>query len=222
MANTYHLNLPVSEEQMRQLHFGDVVYLSGLVLTMRDMSHRRAVDMITVGEKLPYDLRDGALWHCAPIVRKNAEDKWEAVAAGSTTSSKYSELGAELIRKLHVRCTIGKGTMFSPTVDAMEEVGACFLNATGGAAAMYACQIEEVVDVYWEDLGLPEALWLLRVKELGPFIVGIDSHRQSLFDMIGEKMRENLSEIYKKGNLDPNYKFTYLPKRVVAKGAVSK
>ena len=213
----HHFQLPVTEERMRGLRVGDLVYLSGIVVTMRDISHRQAVDMLEAGESLPVDFTNGALWHCAPIVRRKENGKWEAIAAGSTTSSKFSQLGAELIRKLKIRCTIGKGTMFPPAVDAMEEVGAVFLNATGGAAAMYACQIEEVVDVFWTELGLPEALWVLRVEKLGPFIVGIDSHRRSLFDEVGAVCRKNLKKIYEDSKLSPDYTYAYLPKRVMAR-----
>ncbi|MDR1045523.1 MAG: FumA C-terminus/TtdB family hydratase beta subunit [Candidatus Adiutrix sp.] len=217
MAREYHFQLPVNEEQMRELQIGDLVYLSGIVITMRDISHRKAVDMLGADESLPVDFTNGALWHCAPIVRQKGEGQWEAVAAGSTTSSKFSKLGAELIRKLQIRCTIGKGTMFPPAVDAMEEVGAVFLNATGGAAAMYACQIKEVVDAFWLELGLPEALWVLRVEEMGPFIVGIDSHRNSLFDEVGAVCRENLQRVYADSHISPDYTYTYLPKRVMAR-----
>ena len=217
MVKEYHFQLPVDEERMRELRIGDLVYLSGVIITMRDISHRKAVDMLENGESLPVDFTNGALWHCAPIVRQKEDSKWEAVAAGSTTSSKFSKLGAELIRKLNIRCTIGKGTMFPPAVDAMEEVGAVFLNATGGAAAMYACQIKEVVDVFWPELGLPEALWVLRVEKIGPFIVGIDSHRNSLFDEVGAVCRENLKRVYADSQISPDYTYTYLPKRVMAK-----
>ena len=217
MAKEFHFQLPVDEERMRELRIGDLVYLSGIVITMRDISHRKAVDLLEAGESLPVDFTNGTLWHCAPIVRQKEDGRWEAVAAGSTTSSKFSKLGAELIRKLQIRCTIGKGTMFPPAVDAMEEVGAVFLNATGGAAAMYACQIKEVVEVFWLELGLPEALWVLRVEEMGPFIVGIDSHRNSLFDEVGAVCRENLKRVYADSHISPDYTYTYLPKRVMAK-----
>jgi fumarate hydratase subunit beta len=216
MTKEYRFQLPVTEEQMRQLNFGDVVYLSGVVHTMRDMGHRRALDMLARGEKLPFDLRGGVLWHCAPIVRKTAEGKWEAISAGPTTSSRFTYLGSELIRRLQIRCTIGKGTMLSKAVETMKEVGSCFFNSTGGCAALYAGKIEEVVGVHWTDLGLPEATWMLRMKEFGPLIVGIDSHGNSLFEKIGITMRQNLVSIYKKSQIDANYSLAYLPKRVVA------
>jgi fumarate hydratase subunit beta len=222
MTNEYHFNIPVSEEEMRGLKIGDLVYLSGTVTTMRDISHRKAVEMLEAGESLPTDFVNGALWHCAPIVKQHEDGKWEAVAAGSTTSSKFSKLGAELIRKLDIRFTIGKGTMFSPAIEAMAEVGSVFLNATGGAAAMYACQIKEVSAVYWLELGLPEALWVLQVEEMGPFIVGIDTKGNSLFDQVGTVCRDNLRRVYENCQLSPDYAFTYLPKRIMGSSKVKK
>jgi len=222
MTKEYRLQLPITEEQIRQLNCEDTVYVSGIVHTMRDMGHRRAVDMLARGEKLPFDLKEGILWHCAPIVRKNASGKWEAVSAGPTTSSRFTYLGSELIRRLQIRCIIGKGTMMAKAAEAMKEVGSCFLNSTGGCAALYAGKIEEVVAVHWTDLGLPEATWVLRMKDFGPLIVGIDTHENSLFEQVGAKMRQKMAGIYKDAKLDPGYSLSYLPKRVVAKSTGGK
>lgn len=219
MSKEVRLELPITEEQVRDLTCGDVVYLSGNVYTMRDMGHRRAVEMLKRGEKLPFDLAKGAIWHCGPIVRQRADGKWEAVSAGSTTSSRFTYLGSDLIKALKVRCTIGKGTMLQKAVETMREIGSCYLNSTGGCASLYAGQIEEVVDVFWTDLGLPEATWVMKVRDLGPLVVGIDSHGNSLFEAIGKTMRANLMDIYRRSNLKPDYNLSYLPKRVPAKAS---
>ncbi len=219
VSKDVRLELPLTEEQVRDLNVGDNVYLSGYIFTMRDMGHRRAVEMLERGEELPFDLTKGAIWHCGPIVRKQSDGKWEIVAAGSTTSSRFTYLGSDLIKQLKVRSIIGKGTMGQPTVRAMNEVGACFLNTTGGCAALYAEQIEEVVDVFWTDLGLPEAIWWMKVKDMGPLVVGIDSHDKSLFDSIGETMRTNLKKTYQQSNIRLDYNLSYLPKRVAGKAS---
>ena len=219
MTKEHHLQLPVSREQVRQLKLGDVVYLSGLVITMRDMGHRRAVDMLHRGEKLPFDLNDGAVWHCGPITRKNAGGKWQVLSAGPTTSSRFNELGPELMQAYQVRCTIGKGSMSTKVRETMRKLGGFFLNATGGCGALYAGQVEEVVNVFWLDLGMPEAAWVLRVNRLGPLIVGIDSDGNSLVDGVMQAMRANLASIYERSGISPEHEFSYLPKRVAAKGA---
>jgi len=224
MTREHRLHLPFSPEQARELNCGDTVYLSGVIHTMRDMGHRRAVEMLARGEALPFDLRGGTIWHCGPIVRKSATSsatsaggRWEVLSAGPTTSSRFNELGPELMKSLRVRCTIGKGTMGEKAIQTIREIGGCFLNATGGCGALYASQVEEVIDVFWTDLGLPEAVWVLRVSELGPLIVGIDPHGQNLFGRIGGQMRANLREIYRKTAIRPGYDLAYLPKRVAGK-----
>jgi tartrate/fumarate subfamily iron-sulfur-dependent hydro-lyase beta chain len=227
MTREHRLTLPFSPEQAHELNCGDTVYLSGVIHTMRDMGHRRAVDMLARGERLPFDLRDGAIWHCGPIVRKFvppnssaalAQERWEVLSAGPTTSSRFNQLGPELMRSLRVRCTIGKGTMGDQAIQTMRDVGGCFLNATGGCGALYAGQIEEVVNVFWTDLGLPEAVWVLRAKELGPLVVGIDAHGNSLFGKIGAQMRSNLEAVYREAGIRRDYNLAYLPKRVAGKG----
>ncbi|MDR3289127.1 MAG: FumA C-terminus/TtdB family hydratase beta subunit [Peptococcaceae bacterium] len=218
MSKSYHFTFPLNEEQIRELQLGDLVYLTGNIYTMRDMGHRRAVDMLNEGKELPFDLASGAIWHCGPIVRKDANDKWETVSAGSTTSSRFTYLGSDLIKKVKLRATIGKGQMLQTAVDTMQEVGSVFLNTTGGTAALYAQQIEEIVDVHWTDLGLPEAIWVMRVKDLGPLVVGIDSHGRSLFNDKKIEMDQLLAQTYKDAKIDPTYNLAYLPKRVPASG----
>jgi tartrate/fumarate subfamily iron-sulfur-dependent hydro-lyase beta chain len=216
MSKVHHLTLPFTEEQVRDLKVGDSVYLSGSLYTMRDMGHRRAVEMIRRGEALPFDLAAGAIWHCGPIVRK-VEGQWQVVSAGSTTSSRFTPLGSELMRALKVRCIVGKGTMGAEAVTTMGEIGSCFLNSTGGCASLYAQQLAGVEAVYWTDLGLPEATWVLRANDLGPLVVGIDTHGESIFESRRKEMARVLPGIYERSHLDPAYALSYLPKRVTGK-----
>lgn len=216
MSKVYHLMLPFTEEQVRGLNVGDSVYLSGSLYTMRDMGHRRAVEMVRRGEPLPFDLAAGAIWHCGPIVRKLG-DQWQVVSAGSTTSSRFTALGSELVRAFKIRCTVGKGTMGAEAVATNSDVGSCFLNSTGGCASLYGQQIVKVEAVYWTDLGLPEATWVLQANELGPLVVGIDTHGESIFDARRKEMARVLPGIYERSHLDPDYALSYLPKRVTGK-----
>ena len=172
MNKEYYFTMPVEEKDIRKLEIGDLVYLTGTCYTMRDMGHRRSVEILQQEEMLPFNLSKGALWHCGPIVKKEGE-AWRVVSAGSTTSSRFTQLGAELIRQVKVRFTIGKGTMSADAVEAMKNIGACYLNSIGGCAALYAEQVKKVKMVFWTDLGLPEAIWVLEVEKLGPLVVGI-------------------------------------------------
>ena len=214
MNKMVKLQFPLSKEQVLDLDCGDLVYLSGCIHTMRDMGHRRALDLLERGEKLPFDLVNSAIWHCAPIVRKNSAGRWEAVSAGSTTSSRFTPLGSEMLEHLGMRCTLGKGTMNKRAIDTMKKVGSVFLSTTGGCAALYAQQIEEVLEVYWTDLGLPEAIWVLKVKEMGPLVVAIDAHGNSLYEMKKVRMQELIAEQCDKLGVRLNYDYIYMPKRV--------
>lgn len=218
VGKEFRLELPLDEAKVRELKMGDVVYLSGKVFTMRDMGHRRAVDLLQAGQALPFDLREGVLWHCAPIVRRDG-NRWEVTSAGATTSSRFTLLGSELIHRLRLRLTIGKGTMGGSAQKAMQEVGSAYLNMTGGCAALYAQQVREVVDVYWTDLGLPEAVWSLRVEDLGPLVVGIDAHGQSLYGEMRGELESRRPGIYASCRLRDGGNLTYLPKRVPGKSA---
>jgi fumarate hydratase subunit beta len=219
MTTEHHLQLPVSEEQIRQLNLGDIVYLSGLVHTMRDMGHRRAIEMLHRGEELPFDLNNGAIWHCGPITRKNTEGKWQVLSAGPTTSSRFNELGPELMKAFQVRCTIGKGSLNTKARETIRDIGGFFLTATGGCGALYAGQVEEVENFYWMDLGMPEAIWVVRVNNLGPLIVGIDSNGNSLVEGITQAMQDRLVFIYEQSGISASRDLAYLPKRVAAKGS---
>lgn len=206
--------LPTSESDMRKLKIGDQVYVSGIVHTMRDMGHRRVVEMIKKGRKLPFNLEDGAIWHCGPIVKKT-KDRWRVVSAGPTSSSRFTELGAMLVKELHVRLTIGKGAMGSSMINALKDVGGVYLVATGGCAALYARKVLNVENVFWLDLGMPEATWVLKVDQLGPLIVSIDSEGNSLAQMVLNKVRTRIKDVYKEEKIDSKRNYVWWPKNIV-------
>jgi fumarate hydratase subunit beta len=165
------------------------------------------------GEKLPFNLKDGALWHCGPIARK-VNDEWQIVSAGPTSSSRFNELGAILVKDLSVRVTIGKGTMGPVMINALKELGGVYLMATGGCAALYAQQVEKVENVHWLDLGMPEAVWVLQVNQLGPLVVGIDSKGNSLSQNVLKEVRSRIDSICKDENVDPNRTYVWWPKEI--------
>jgi L(+)-tartrate dehydratase beta subunit len=96
-----------------------------------------------------------------------------------------------LIKQYGVRAMIGKGGFLQDTVDAMKQLGGVYLAIVGGAAAIETMQIEEIEEVWWEDL-MPECLWKFRVKSFGPLIVAIDAHGNSLYKTIKDQAAERL------------------------------
>jgi len=156
---------------------------------------------------------EGAIWHCGPIVKKENKE-WKIMSAGPTSSSRFTELGAKIVRDHKVRLTIGKGNMDSPMINALKDIGGVYLLATGGCAALYAKNIVKVEAVHWLDLGMPEATWVLKVNQLGPLIVGIDSEGNSLAQIVRNKVRSRIKDIYKAENLDPKRTYVWWPKKV--------
>jgi fumarate hydratase, class I len=166
------LRTPITEEQVRELQVGDVVLISGEMLTGRDAVHAHLMK-----NEPPVSLQGSALYHCGPVVLKNGN--YRITAAGPTTSIREEPYQGEIIRRYGVRAVIGKGGMGAKTLAAMKEHGAVYLNAIGGAAQYYAKCIDEVVDVKLLEFGIPEAMWRLRVTDF-PAIVTMDAHGNSL------------------------------------------
>lgn len=188
----YRLTTPLEEEDVTRLNAGDIVYLTGTVLTARDEAHARILEMAEENEELPFDLDGSVIYHCGPLM-KETDGKWEVVAAGPTTSARMSKMTPELLKIHNVRAFIGKGGMDN-VIDAMENKAA-YLAFTGGCAALAAMSIDEVKDVHWLDLGMPEAVWELKVTDFGPLVVGIDSHKNNLFQNVNKKAKEAYSMI---------------------------
>jgi fumarate hydratase subunit beta len=193
----YKLKTPVSEEEIRRLRVNDVLYVSGTVVTARDQAHRRALEYVKKGKPLPVNLEGLAVFHCGPVMRRQG-DGWLAVAAGPTTSARMEVFEAEFIRNFKPRVVIGKGGMGEKTTSAMAEHGAVYGAFTGGAALLAAKAIKSVRDVVWLDLGMPDAMWVLEVDELGPLLIAIDSCGNNLFRDVAEQVEKNRQRIYRK------------------------
>jgi len=196
-VTVYELSTPLSEEAVRKLEVNDAVYLSGLLVTMRDAAHRRALLFHKEGKRLPVELRGMAVFHCGPLV-KEADGGWKVVAAGPTTSTRMEPFEAELIENLGVRMVIGKGGMGRRTAEAMKRGGAVYCAFTGGAAVLAAKAIKYVKGAEWIDLGMPEAMWLFEVDNFGPLTVAIDAHGNNLYEAVKGNVEKELPRIYKK------------------------
>ncbi len=175
----HHLELPALEEALRSLKLGDVVYLTGTLVTMRDRAHLRALEHLSKGQKLPFKLKGKAVYHCGPLA-KYVTGKWIVLSAGPTTSLRLEGLMEKIIELLGVQVIVGKGGVGEGTRRALRERG-IYLAFPGGAGALAARSIEEVEEVYWLDLGMAEAVWVLRVKDFGPCIVAVDFHGNTLY-----------------------------------------
>jgi fumarate hydratase class I len=167
------LTFPISEDQIRKLNVGDVVLVNGEMYTGRD-----AVHSYLMKHESPVSLKGQILYHCGPVVLKD-NGGFRMTAAGPTTSIREEPYQAEIIRKFGIRAVMGKGGMGEKTRAGLEQAGAVYLNAIGGAAQFYAQCIQEVLGVYLLEFGIPEAMWHIRVKDF-PAIVTMDAHGNSL------------------------------------------
>jgi fumarate hydratase subunit beta len=198
----YKFKTPISEADVRKLKVNDVLYVTGTIVTARDQAHRRALEYFKEGKSLPLNLEGLAVFHCGPVMSKEG-DKWIAIAAGPTTSTRMDLFEDEFIKNFKVRVVIGKGGMGKKTTDAMEKHGAIYGAFTGGAAILAAKAIKTVKSVEWLDLGMPEAMWVFEAEEFGPLAVAIDSHGNNLFTDVQKTVEANRQKIYQKLGISP-------------------
>lgn len=196
MTNTATLKLktPISEKEVRRIRIGDILYVSGTAITARDEAHIRALEYLEHGKKLPLEFKGLVLYHCGPLVRKEGGG-WRVVAAGPTTSMRMESLEAEFIENFRPSVIVGKGGMGGKTAEAAKKFGAVYCDFTGGAAVLAAEAIEEVQGVEWLDLGMPEALWVLKIREFGPLVVTIDSSGKNLRDDLTREIEAKRAKI---------------------------
>ena len=181
------LTTPIGAEDLADIKIGDVIYLSGHIVTCRDVPHRRVVEE---DRQLPLDIRGGAILHAGPIIRKTGEKSFEMVSVGPTTSMRMEKFEREFIAKTGVRLIVGKGGMGEGTMSGCKEFGAIHCVFPAGCAVVAATQVEEIESADWTELGMPETLWKCRVKEFGPLIVSIDAHGNNLFEQNKVKFNE--------------------------------
>ena len=176
----YHLKLPVSSEDIKKLHVGDIIFVSGSIFTARDEAHLMMLEKDRIG--LSFNPSEMALYHCGPLMKKT-KGVWQVVSAGPTTSSRMEIFEDKFIEKYGVNIIIGKGGMGKRTKTALEKHTGVYTAYTGGAGALAAERVEQVPGVYWLDiLGMPEAVWIFKVKEFGPLVVAMDSYGKSIYD----------------------------------------
>ncbi len=175
------LTTPIQDADLESLRIGDIVYLTGYLITGRDDVHQR---LIKQHRKLPVELAGKAIFHAGPIMREieGQPGKYEVISVGPTTSMRMEKYEREFIAATGLKVIVGKGGMGPNTVEGCVKNKAIHTVFPGGCAVLAAQCVEEVERVEWLDLGMPEAMWVMRVKEFGPLIVSIDTHGGNLFE----------------------------------------
>lgn len=173
------LTTPISDADLESLNIGDVVYLTGQLVTCRDVAHRRLIEQ---KRALPVDLRGGAIFHAGPIVRRKDDGAFEMISIGPTTSMRMEKFEREFIGQTGVKLIVGKGGMGPETAAGCREHKAVHAIFPGGCAVLAATQVEAIERAEWQDLGMPETLWVNRVRVFGPLIVSIDTRGNNLIE----------------------------------------
>ena len=197
--NEIQLTTPITTEAIRSLKLGDVVYLSGALYTAREGVYRQVVDK---GLPLPAGLREltNVNFHCSPAASVRPDGSYSVEAVSATASFRFGKSMAAWFERSGAKVIVGKAGL---TELAYREWfvphGAVYLTTVGyGLGAMYGRSIKRVLDVHWlKELGIAQALWVLEVDKLGPFLVEGDAEGRSLFAIANREINVRIEEVYK-------------------------
>lgn len=192
------LSTTPTAEAVADLRLGDIVYLDGLIYTAREGVYKRALeDKANIPMDLPLD--SAANFHCSPAARINADGSFDMGAVTATASFRFAKWLPEWMEKTGARLIIGKGGMSSKDYkEYFVPNGAVYLSTVGyGTGALLGRGIERVEAVHWnEELGLAQAMWVIRCNKMGPFIVASDLNGDCLFERENAKIAKNVAKVY--------------------------
>ena len=194
-----HLTTPVGDAELARLKLGDIVYLTGALYTAREGVYRKVVDE---GHGLPAGVREltNVNFHCSPAASVRADGTYVVEAVTATASFRFGRSFPKWFERSGSRVIVGKAGL---TETAYREwfvpAGAVYLTTVGyGLGATYGRAIRRVVDVHWlKELGIAQALWVLEIERLGPFLVEGDHEGRSLFALANREINVRLAEVYR-------------------------
>ncbi len=203
------LTIPIQDDAIRDLKVGEPVTLTGVMLTGRDAVHKWMIETFVKKIREPQGddmkvyaaikpvLDGGVIYHCGPVVSGLDTGDYTFVAAGPTTSIREEPYQGDVMRHFNMKGVIGKGGMGAKTLAACHEVPGVYFHAVGGAASLIAQSVEKVLGVHKLDFGVPEAIWVLQVKQF-PVVVTMDAHNNSLHAEVEQKSQGILSDLIAK------------------------
>jgi len=203
------INIPINDETIRELKVGEPVLLNGIMVTGRDAAHKWLIETFIKKTREPqgddlkaYDdlknlLNGAVIYHCGPVVAGLDTKEYRFVAAGPTTSIREEPYQADVMKHFNVKGVIGKGGMGAKTLKGCEETPGVYFHAIGGAASFIAQSVKKVLGVYKLEFGVPEALWVIEVKDF-PVVVTMDAHGQSQHAVVEDSSKKVLDELLAK------------------------
>jgi fumarate hydratase subunit beta len=177
------IHAPIIPSEIAELKAGDVIRLSGTVITGRDAAHKKLHQMIREGRTLPVELMNQVIYYVGPCPAKPGQ---VIGSCGPTTSGRVDVYTPALL-DLGLKAMIGKGQRSRDVVEAIIRNKAVYLAATGGAGALIAQSVKKAEIIAFPDLGT-EAIHHLELADL-PLIVAIDSKGNSLYETGPRKFR---------------------------------
>ena len=203
----FHLTGPLTDQDVEQLQIGDTVYISGEVFTCRSRLQKYIFDE---GNTLPFSTQGrNILIHNGPIVIQE-DGKWKLVSFMPTSSIRFEKWGARSVEQWDLKMIVGKTTMGAETAAMMKEKKCVHVSPRSVSPNLWVDSIE-VQDVHlFDELGSIEAAWFFKVRDLGPFVVDIDTKGRNLFDRMDEKIAQNKAKALQELGIDPDFQFTKL------------
>jgi fumarate hydratase subunit beta len=175
MAEVKHIETPLTDDVIKDLKIGEKVTISGIVYSARDAAHKRLVELIEKGEKLPFELPGQVIYYVGPAPAKPG---LAMGSAGPTTSYRMDAYAPTLIAH-GLKGMIGKGARGDNVKQAMVKYGAVYFAAVGGAGALISKSIVSAEVIAYPELGA-EAVRRMVVKDF-PAIVAIDASGDDLY-----------------------------------------
>jgi tartrate/fumarate subfamily iron-sulfur-dependent hydro-lyase beta chain len=203
----YHLQSPLSDNDVQQLKIGDAVYLNGPSFTCRSRLHRYVFDE---GHPLPFSTeKRNMLIHTGPIIIRE-DERWKLVSFMPTSSIRFEKWGARSVEEWGLKLICGKTTMGEQTAEMMRKRKCVHVSPRSVSPNLWVDSIK-IEDVHLiDELGSIEAAWFLELEELGPFVVDIDCEGNNLFEKFGETVDANRKKAYEMLNIPEDFKYTKL------------
>jgi fumarate hydratase subunit beta len=173
---TINIKTPLDEETIKKLKAGDQAFISGVIYTARDAAHKRLVEALDKGEKLPFDLTNQTVYYMGPSPAKPGQ---VIGSAGPTTSGRMDSYAPRLMAA-GLKGMIGKGNRSQAVKDAIKKYKAVYFAAIGGAGALISRSIKKAEVIAYEDLGA-EAIRRLEVENF-PVTVINDIYGGDLYE----------------------------------------
>ncbi|MBB3047739.1 fumarate hydratase class I [Litorivivens lipolytica] len=165
----------VTAEEVKEWKPGETLLLNGKMLTGRDAAHKKMVDMLAKGEKLPVDMTGRFIYYVGPVDPVRDE---VVGPAGPTTATRMDKFTRTMLEETGLLGMIGKAERGDTAIDAIRDSEAVYLMAVGGAAYLVAQAIKHAEVVAFPELGM-EAIYEFDVVDM-PVTVAVDTHGDSV------------------------------------------